>query len=181
MRRAVFVRADNGIEVTLADFYKAGREALKLSILAGAGHMGTVISEPAVNRPGLALTGFIGHVVVERCKTADVVADFLTVYINVAIVVHCTEIEQRMATVLLGVIERFLVPDGTLVEEQSLRLRVPVARHIHGRCLVEVVLYQVFRPLHLCVLEESPAVQVHAVVVVALLLHVDDVIPLAIE
>ena len=64
----MYARADNGIEVTIADFYEAGREALKLSILAGAGSMATVISEPAVNRPGLALTGFMEHFAWDRIQ-----------------------------------------------------------------------------------------------------------------
>ena len=47
--------------------------------------------------------------------------------------------------------------------------------------LVEVILNQVLRTLRLGILEESPATDVHAVVIITLLLHVDDVVPIAVQ
>lgn len=47
------------MEVSLADFYRAGKERLSLTLLSSFGSLDKVIREPAVNRPGLALTGFL--------------------------------------------------------------------------------------------------------------------------
>lgn len=44
--------------VTVDDFLKAGRERLELELVAGAGGVSRRIEEAAMNRPGLALTGF---------------------------------------------------------------------------------------------------------------------------
>lgn len=43
---------------TVADFYEAARDRLSLTVVAGRQHMGRVIEEPILNRPGLAFTGF---------------------------------------------------------------------------------------------------------------------------
>lgn len=51
----------NGNPFTVADFYRAGREELSLTLVAGGQEMDQVIEEPIVNRPGLALTGFWDH------------------------------------------------------------------------------------------------------------------------
>lgn len=51
--------AHEGCEFTVADFYEAGRDRLQLSVLSGAECMHRVISEPILNRPGLALAGFL--------------------------------------------------------------------------------------------------------------------------
>ena len=55
----MFANLEHGMEVSLADFYRAGRERLSLTLLSGFGSLDKVIREPAVNRPGLALTGFL--------------------------------------------------------------------------------------------------------------------------
>ncbi len=56
------------MEVSLADFYRAGKERLQLSLLSGYGSLHQVISEPAVNRPGLALTGFLHPFAADRIQ-----------------------------------------------------------------------------------------------------------------
>lgn len=53
---------------TVADFYEAGRERLSLSVLAGADSMHHVISEPILNRPGLALAGFLEDFAIGRVQ-----------------------------------------------------------------------------------------------------------------
>lgn len=54
--------AKNGsVNITLEDFYSAGRERLQLEILVGGKSLDQKILEPMVNRPGLALTGFYEH------------------------------------------------------------------------------------------------------------------------
>ncbi len=52
--------ADKGLTFTVADILEAGRERLKLKLVAGASMIDKVIAEPSVNRLGLALTGFFG-------------------------------------------------------------------------------------------------------------------------
>lgn len=47
--------------VTVADFYERGKEPLSLDIAYGEEHMGRPIKEGALNRPGLALAGFLDH------------------------------------------------------------------------------------------------------------------------
>lgn len=47
--------------VTVATFFEAGREALKLRLLAGERGLQRRIAEAAVNRPGLALSGFFRY------------------------------------------------------------------------------------------------------------------------
>lgn len=49
----------SGTKFTVADFFEAGREKLGLTLLSGAGAMEREIEEPILNRPGLALTGFL--------------------------------------------------------------------------------------------------------------------------
>ena len=120
------------------------------------------------------------HIHIKRCEAAYMVACLLSIHIYVSLVVHCSKVEQCAAPCRLVPIERALKPYRTLIEEQPLVLRVPVARHHHCRCLVEVVFYQVFWSLRLCILEESPPRHVHAVVVVALLLYVNDIVPLSV-
>ena len=52
---------ENGTRFTIGDFYAAGRGRLGLSLFAGGGNLSGEITEPIVNRPGLALTGFFKH------------------------------------------------------------------------------------------------------------------------
>ena len=64
----MFAKAENGVEITLADLYKEGKGALQLTLLAGANHLDHKVIETAVNRPGLALTGFYEHFAWERIQ-----------------------------------------------------------------------------------------------------------------
>lgn len=50
--------AAKGMPVTVADLVEAGGDRLCLSIVAGEASKGIEITDPIVNRPGLALTGF---------------------------------------------------------------------------------------------------------------------------
>ena len=49
---------EKGTRFTIGDFYEAGRDPLELNIFAGGKNLGREVTEPIVNRPGLALTGF---------------------------------------------------------------------------------------------------------------------------
>lgn len=60
--------SDRGSLFTVAEFFEAGRERLRLSLAAGAASMDRVIEEPIVNRPGLALTGFYEHFAWKRLQ-----------------------------------------------------------------------------------------------------------------
>ena len=52
---------EKGTRFTIGEFYDAGREQLSLVLFAGGKNLGREITEPIVNRPGLALTGFFKH------------------------------------------------------------------------------------------------------------------------
>lgn len=58
MKRLPAKSAANGASFTAADFVEAGGERLHLSVVAGAGSLDRTMTEPIVNRLGLALTGF---------------------------------------------------------------------------------------------------------------------------
>jgi HPr kinase/phosphorylase len=47
--------------LTVRRFLEAGRGALDLGLLQGESHLGRVVREPAINRPGLALAGFLRY------------------------------------------------------------------------------------------------------------------------
>lgn len=53
--------SDKGVAFTAADFLEAGRERLQLRLVAGERNLDREISEPIVNRLGLALTGFYAN------------------------------------------------------------------------------------------------------------------------
>ena len=105
----------------------------------------------------------------------------LAVHPHPAVIVDSTEIEQRAVVAHRHSLEAFLEPDGALVEKQALILRIPITRDLHGRRLIEIVLYQVLRALGFGIHEESIAHGFHTIVVVALFLYIDNVIPLTIE
>ena len=133
------------------------------------------------NHEVLTVLQQIRHVEVERCEATDMVSSFLAVHIHIGIIVHGSEVEQRASPLLRVELETLLQPHGPLVEEQPFVLCVPVARYLHGLRLVEVVLDQILRALGLGIAEESPVVGIHAIVVVALLLHIDDVVPCTVK
>ncbi len=58
----------NGTDVTVADFFEAGRENLCLELVAGGRNLNRRIEEPIFNRPGLALTGFHAHFAWKRLQ-----------------------------------------------------------------------------------------------------------------
>ena len=105
----------------------------------------------------------------------------LGVHIHMCVVVHSAEVEQRAASLLLVIGERLLEPYCSLIEEQALVLGVPVAGDAHLGGFVKVILDEIFRALRLGILEESPTADIHSVVIVAFLLYVDDVVPLAVQ
>ncbi len=47
--------------LTVTDFFEEGRDPFELEVVCGETHLGRVIKEPAINRPGLALTGFFQY------------------------------------------------------------------------------------------------------------------------
>ncbi len=55
--------------VTVDDFLKAGRTRLDLDLVAGESGLSRKIDEAAVNRPGLALTGFFSYFAPRRLQT----------------------------------------------------------------------------------------------------------------
>lgn len=57
-----------GNTFTVSDFYEAGRERLRLELVAGGKSLSREIKEPIVNRPGLALTGFYEHFAWKRLQ-----------------------------------------------------------------------------------------------------------------
>lgn len=57
-----------GNSFTIADFYRAGREPLSLSLVAGGDNLDRTIEEPITSRPGLALTGFYEHFAWKRLQ-----------------------------------------------------------------------------------------------------------------
>jgi HPr kinase/phosphorylase len=60
---------ENRSVVTVADFMKAGRERMELDLVAGEAGLNRRIDEAAVNRPGLALTGFFQYFAPRRIQT----------------------------------------------------------------------------------------------------------------
>ncbi len=58
----------NGVRFTVSDFIEAGRERLRLEVIAAGVNLRREIEEPMVNRPGLALTGFYEHFAWKRLQ-----------------------------------------------------------------------------------------------------------------
>lgn len=54
--------------ITLKQFLEAGQERLALELVSGENHLGRVIEEKAINRPGLALTGFFQYFAQRRLQ-----------------------------------------------------------------------------------------------------------------
>ena len=46
-------------EITVSKLFEFGSDSLKLKVLAGENFLDRKINETAMNRPGLALTGFL--------------------------------------------------------------------------------------------------------------------------
>ena len=95
------------------------------------------------NHKVLALLHHVGHVETERRETTFMPTGFLAVDIDDGLIVDGTEVQQQALALDGCVVEVALHPYRTLIEKQLCQLCVPVARHMHGRRLVEVVLYEV--------------------------------------
>ena len=55
-------------KVTIEEFYVRNASSLGLRLLAGAGGLKRAIKEPTVNRPGLALAGFVTYFANKRMQ-----------------------------------------------------------------------------------------------------------------
>ena len=128
-----------------------------------------------------ALDEQVADIIVERCETTNMVTSSLTVYPDIAVVVDGTEVEQGAIIVHGNGLETLLKPDGAFVEEEALVARVPVGGNLHHVRLVEVVLDKILRALGFGVDKEAIAHGVHTIVVETFFLHVDDVVPVAVE
>ena len=129
----------------------------------------------------LALAQQVTDIEVERGKATNMMTCFLAIHPHATVIVDCPKVKQRATIAHRHSLKTLLKPDGTLVEEQTLVLCIPVTRDLHRWRLIEVVFNQVFRALGLGILEESPTGRLHTIVIVALFLYIDNVIPLAIE
>jgi len=49
------------VSLTVRQFYEAGRSSLALEMVQGEEHLDRAVPEPAINRPGLALAGFLRY------------------------------------------------------------------------------------------------------------------------
>ena len=56
------------MSLTVRDFYEAGREPLALELIRGERQLDRLIPEAALNRPGLALAGFLQYVANKRVQ-----------------------------------------------------------------------------------------------------------------
>jgi HPr kinase/phosphorylase len=59
---------DVAVAITLKQFLDAGKERLALELISGEQHLGRTIEEKAINRPGLALTGFFQYFAQRRLQ-----------------------------------------------------------------------------------------------------------------
>ena len=129
----------------------------------------------------IAFAQLIGDVEVKGCEASHVAPHLRSVHIDVCLVVDGAEVEQRATALGFRPVEGALEPYRSLVEEETLVLRVPVAWNLHSGSLIEVILNEFLGPPRLGILEKAPAGDVHTIVVVPLLLHIDDVVPVAIQ
>jgi len=56
------------VALTVKDLYEVGGERLSLTLVSGGEHLGRPIEEKAINRPGLALTGFFQYFAQRRIQ-----------------------------------------------------------------------------------------------------------------
>lgn len=56
------------MSLTVRDFYEAGRETLSMELIRGEKQLDRLIPEAALNRPGLALAGFLQYVANKRVQ-----------------------------------------------------------------------------------------------------------------
>jgi len=108
-------------------------------------------------------------------------ADLLAIQINVCQIIGAAEVNKRARVWFARVIERLLVPDRALIEEQLVRLRVPIARHVQRSGAIKVILDELALRLWLGVLEITIVAWLITVVVVTRLVRIDDDLPLTVE
>lgn len=128
-----------------------------------------------------ALVQQVGHIEAERGEAPHMPARQLSVDMDDGLVVDRPEIKQDTFAGLRHIVEVALHPYGPFIEEQLLILGVPVAWDTHGRRGVEVVFHQVGGPAGLDVGKISFRHGLHAVVVVAYLLRIYDIVPVSVE
>ena len=129
----------------------------------------------------LALNQQVADVEVESSKATHVVTSLLTIHPYMTVVVDGTKIQQGTALSHGHGLETLLKPYGSLVEEQALVLRVPVRRNLHRRRFIKIVLYQILWFLGFGIDKETVAHGVHTIVVIALFLHIHNVVPFAVQ
>ena len=129
----------------------------------------------------LAFLQQVADIIVKWGKATHVVTSLLTIYPHMAIVVYSAKIKQGAAFGHRHSLEAFLKPNCSLVEEQFFVLCIPVRRNLHGRRLIKVVLNQILRLLGLGIDKEAIAHRIHTIIVIALFLHINNVVPVAIE
>jgi len=56
------------MSLTVREFFEAGRQRLDLEVFQGEAHLDRVVREPALNRPGLALAGFLRYFAQRRIQ-----------------------------------------------------------------------------------------------------------------
>ena len=146
------------------------------------GHiLGTTLVVDLHDDDVFALDEQVADIIIEWCETANVVTSPLTVDPDVAVVVDGTEVEQGAIVLCRLSLETFLEPDGTFVEKEALVACVPVGGNLHHVRLVEVVLDKILRALGFSIDKETVAHGVHTIVVETFFLHINDVVPVAIE
>src|SRR6266404_240056 len=97
----------------------------------------------------------IGNLKIEWGETTFVATYLGAVQINVREVIGCTEIGKHATVGRSLIIEGFLIPDGSLVKEESLPLAIPVAGNAERFRSVEVVFDKFAFAFWLCVFEET--------------------------
>ena len=133
------------------------------------------------NHGVLAFFQQIADIIVEWGKATYVVTSLLTIHPYMAIVVYSAKIQQGAAFGHRHSLEALLKPNCSLVEKQLFVLRIPVRRNLHGWRLIEVVLNQILWFLGLGIDKETITHRVHTIVVIALFLYINNVVPIAIE
>ena len=114
-------------------------------------------------------------------ESALVIAGLLAIHPNVREVIRSANMEKRPRTWLALILEVFLVPEGSFIEEQRVALGVPVTRNLQRLGFREVVLDQPAAGIRLLIAEISISAGLHAEVVIAVVVGIDDHVPVAIE
>ena len=112
--------------LTIQQFYDAGRGPLKLDIISGEGHLGRTIPEASVNRPGLALAGFVQYFANRRVQVLGLAE--LTYLSTLAADARQARLDRFFSKHVPGVVvARNRHPPAELIEI-SRRHRTPILR-----------------------------------------------------